>query len=64
MIYVNGVAYPACVSIASDPDHDGWGWEYNRTCRVRYPYCQSPYSDPDGDGWGWEYNQTCIAIRY
>ncbi|WP_299531351.1 carbohydrate-binding domain-containing protein, partial [uncultured Streptomyces sp.] len=24
-----------CVSGASDPDGDGWGWENNRSCVVR-----------------------------
>ncbi|WP_299536247.1 cellulase family glycosylhydrolase, partial [uncultured Streptomyces sp.] len=27
--------YPYCVSGASDPDGDGWGWENNRSCVVR-----------------------------
>ena len=29
-----GLAYPYCVSAASDPDGDGWGWENNQRCIV------------------------------
>jgi hypothetical protein len=57
-------SYPTCVSSASDPDGDGWGWENNQSCIVAsssssYPTCTSSSSDPDGDGWGWENNQSC-----
>jgi len=64
--------YPYCMSAASDPDGDGWGWEFNRSCLVirapapggfGYPSCTSAASDPDGDGWGWELNRTCIVNR-
>ena len=62
--------YPYCVSAASDPDGDGWGWENARSCVVRasggtapngYPYCVSAASDPDGDGWGWENSRSCVV---
>lgn len=62
--------YPYCVSAASDPDGDGWGWEDSRSCVVRasggtapngYPYCVSAASDPDGDGWGWENSRSCVV---
>jgi mannan endo-1,4-beta-mannosidase len=53
-----GLAAPNCVSAASDPDGDGWGWENNQSCKV-VPHCASASSDPDGDGWGWENNQSC-----
>jgi hypothetical protein len=62
-----GLTYPYCVSAASDPDGDGWGWENNQSCIVNkttsYPYCVSAASDPDGDGWGWENNQSCIVNK-
>jgi Cellulose or protein binding domain len=29
------LSYPTCASAASDPDHDGWGWENSRSCVVR-----------------------------
>jgi hypothetical protein len=28
------LSYPYCMSPFSDPDGDGWGWEYNRSCVV------------------------------
>jgi len=28
------LSYPYCMSAASDPDGDGWGWEFNRSCIV------------------------------
>jgi hypothetical protein len=28
------LSYPYCRSAASDPDGDGWGWEFNRSCIV------------------------------
>ncbi|HWO13635.1 MAG TPA: carbohydrate-binding domain-containing protein [Polyangiaceae bacterium] len=60
------MSYPYCVSAASDPDKDGWGWENNMSCIVQisstsYPTCASAASDPDGDGWGWENNRSCIV---
>jgi hypothetical protein len=66
------LSYPYCMSAASDPDGDGWGWEYNRSCIVNrapatssttFPTCASAASDPDGDGWGWENNRSCIVNR-
>src|SRR6188768_580824 len=30
-----GLTYPYCVSAASDPDGDGWGWENNQSCIVK-----------------------------
>ena len=27
--------YPYCLSPKSDPDGDGWGWEFNRSCKVK-----------------------------
>jgi len=59
-----GITYPNCVSSASDPDGDGWGWENNQSCKVvtsgtAYPTCVSAASDPDGDGWGWENAKSC-----
>jgi hypothetical protein len=66
------LAYPYCMSAASDPDGDGWGWEFNRSCIVNrapapgttgFPTCASSASDPDGDGWGWENNRSCIVNR-
>ena len=30
----SGLRWPACVSAASDPDGDGFGWENNDTCQV------------------------------
>lgn len=64
------LAYPTCMSAASDPDGDGWGWENNRSCIVYrsssaygYPTCASAASDPEGDGWGWENNRSCIVDR-
>ena len=53
--------YPKCQNIWSDPDRDGWGWEYNRSCIVEayFPTCQTTTSDPDGDGWGWENSRNC-----
>jgi hypothetical protein len=61
------LSYPTCMSAASDPDGDGWGWEFNRSCIVNkaagsaYPACMSAASDPDGDGWGWEFNRVCAV---
>lgn len=55
------LAVPVCVSAASDPDGDGWGWENNQSCKV-IPDCASAASDPDGDGWGWENNQSCKVV--
>jgi hypothetical protein len=60
------LSYPYCVSAASDPDKDGWGWENNMSCIVQtsstgYPTGVSAASDPDGDGWGWENNRSCIV---
>ncbi len=61
------LSYPTCMSAASDPDGDGWGWEFNRSCVVNkaagsaYPACTSPFSDPDRDGFGWEYNRVCAV---
>ena len=58
-------AVEICVSDASDPDNDGWGWENNQSCHVgpynppTYPVCTSDASDTDRDGWGWENNQSC-----
>jgi hypothetical protein len=49
---------PFCSSAAVDPDGDGWGWEYDKSCRVEVA-CASSVSDPDGDGWGWENEQSC-----
>jgi len=66
------LSYPFCMSPASDPDGDGWGWEYNRSCIVyrapgfggiTYPTCANAASDPDGDGWGWENNRSCMVNR-
>ncbi len=54
--------YPFCSSAAVDPDGDGWGWEYNKSCRVAVA-CESSASDPDGDGWGWENEQSCRVKR-
>lgn len=31
----NGNTFPYCVSRASDPDGDGWGWENKASCKVR-----------------------------
>jgi hypothetical protein len=61
------LSYPNCVSAASDPDKDGWGWENNMSCKVKttttgYPNCVSSASDPDKDGWGWENNKSCIVV--
>jgi hypothetical protein len=56
------LSYPTCSSPNADPDGDGWGWEYNRSCVVNKsgtPTCFSPFSDPDRDGWGFEYNRVC-----
>jgi hypothetical protein len=61
------LSYPTCMSAASDPDGDGWGWEFNRSCIVNkaagsaYPACFSTFSDPDRDGFGWEYNRMCVV---
>lgn len=60
------MSYPSCVSAASDPDKDGWGWENNMSCVVKasstgYRTCVSAASDPDKDGWGWENNRSCIV---
>jgi hypothetical protein len=61
------LSYPTCMSAASDPDGDGWGWEFNRSCIVNtaagsaYPACMSAASDPDGDGWGREFNRLCAV---
>jgi len=63
---------PVCVSISSDPDGDGYGWEQNRTCLVMsvnagnggnaIPVCaDGDESDPDDDGWGWENNRSCVV---
>ena len=27
--------YPVCLQSGSDPDHDGWGWENNASCKVK-----------------------------
>ena len=27
--------FPYCTTQAIDPDHDGWGWENNKSCKVR-----------------------------
>jgi len=57
-----------CVSSASDPDGDGWGWENGRSCQVAAgastsnqagQFCSSASVDPDGDGWGWENGRSC-----
>ena len=64
---------PVCLSAASDPDGDGWGWENHASCRVDgpvpvdapaqaangHPICLSSHADPDGDGWGWENERSC-----
>jgi len=60
-----------CLSAASDPDGDGWGWENNQSCRVTNyssindpPLPATPPSNPecldtDGDGWGWDGSASC-----
>jgi cellulose binding protein with CBM10 domain len=64
------LSYPYCMSAWSDPDGDGWGWEYGRSCvvykapaPVAYQPCASAASDPDGDGWGWEYGRLCTVTK-
>jgi hypothetical protein len=64
------LAYPYCMSPWSDPDGDGWGWEYGRSCvvykppaPVTYQPCANAASDPDGDGWGWEYGRLCTVAK-
>ena len=32
-----GKVFPLCTRSDSDPDHDGWGWENNESCRVPPP---------------------------
>lgn len=55
LIPMQSQANPVCVSEASDPDGDGWGWENEQTCVVS----SAPCIDPDGDGWGWDGTQSC-----
>lgn len=64
------LSYPYCMSPFADPDGDGWGWEYGRSCvmyrppaPITYPACASAASDPDGDGWGWEAGRLCVAPK-
>ena len=64
------LAYPYCMSPWSDPDGDGWGWEYGRSCvvykppaPVAYQPCASAASDPDGEGWGWEFGRLCTVPK-
>lgn len=64
------LSYPYCMSPFADPDGDGWGWEYGRSCvmykppaPISYPACANAASDPDGDGWGWEYGRLCTVPK-
>lgn len=61
-------SFPFCLSSASDPDGDGYGWENNSTCLVSLnnnsgagtPVCvDGDETDPDDDGWGWENGRSC-----
>ncbi len=50
---------PLCVSDASDPDGDGWGFERGQSCRV-----QALCIDTDGDGWGWDGANSCLMSEF
>lgn len=54
--------FPLCGHQAIDPDHDGWGWENNRSCRMA-PIC-STTRDLRGDGWAEEQGRRCRVIDY
>ena len=56
--------WPACISSASDPDGDGFGYENNSTCQV-VSSSESQVTDnnvcidDDNDGWGWNGIESC-----
>ena len=43
------LSYPYCMSPFSDPDGDGWGWEYGRSCVVYRPPTTGAYC-ANGEG--------------
>ncbi len=52
-----------CSDSKSDPDGDGWGYEYGESCKVAR-ICSASVTDTDGDGWGYENGESCKMTRF